>query len=209
MTVDEQIWRGSSQADRASGRRSRLLAAGYDLLGTAGASATTVRATCRSAELSAKYFYEAFTDRDELMIAVYDSVLEQLTARIARQRPGTISTAKDQLRQSFQSVAEFLEEDPRRARIVFTEPLTDPTLQAHARITMGGFVPTLAPQVDVIADSSDNNRTMMALNALGGALLATFTHWLAGNPRVEPGVLADFCVELVESTPGLRIGEIL
>src|SRR6201995_4988654 len=69
---------GVDAADRLATRRARLLEAGLDLLGGDGAAELTVRGVCRRAGVAARYFYESFTDKDELIGAVFDSVIAEL-----------------------------------------------------------------------------------------------------------------------------------
>ena len=48
-------------------------------MGTEGAAAATMRATCREAALTERYFYESFANRDELLVAVLDDGPEPAT----------------------------------------------------------------------------------------------------------------------------------
>jgi AcrR family transcriptional regulator len=70
-------WVGLSPDARKAERRTLLLDATFDLLGTEGAEATTVRAVCLKARLNPRYFYESFDDLDTLVVAVYDRVVER------------------------------------------------------------------------------------------------------------------------------------
>src|SRR6516225_3996252 len=67
-------WSGVPIEDRQALRRDELVAAGVTLLGGADGPALTVRAVCREAGLTERYFYESFSDRDEFVRAVYDDV---------------------------------------------------------------------------------------------------------------------------------------
>ena len=67
-------WSGVPLQDRQALRRDELIAAGVELLGGEGGPALTVRAVCRAAGLTERYFYESFADRDEFVRAVYDDV---------------------------------------------------------------------------------------------------------------------------------------
>ena len=67
-------WSGVPLQDRQALRRDELIAAGVTLLGGASGPALTVRAVCREAGLTERYFYESFTDRDDFVRAVYDDV---------------------------------------------------------------------------------------------------------------------------------------
>jgi hypothetical protein len=63
------------------GRDARLIEAGFDLLGTSGAAATTVRAVCQHSGLTRR-FYESFTNIDELLVAVFDDIMAQMVERV-------------------------------------------------------------------------------------------------------------------------------
>ena len=78
-------WAGIPAEDRRAARRDRLLDAAFDLLGTEGWSATTVRGVCQAAQLNPRYFYESFPDLDALFVAVYD--------RSAYRTPGSLTRA--------------------------------------------------------------------------------------------------------------------
>ena len=67
-------WSGVPLEDRQALRRDELVAAGTQLLGGESGPAVTVRAACRQAGLTERYFYESFADRDEFVRAVYDDV---------------------------------------------------------------------------------------------------------------------------------------
>lgn len=58
-------WSGVPLEDRQALRRNDLITAGVTLLGSESGSALTVRAVCRAAGLTERYFYESFSDRDE------------------------------------------------------------------------------------------------------------------------------------------------
>ncbi|WP_131832982.1 TetR/AcrR family transcriptional regulator, partial [Mycobacteroides abscessus] len=72
--AQRRSWAGVSPAERADERRRELMAAGVRLLGLRPRPAVTVRAVCRSAGMTERYFYEHFSDRDTFVRAVYDHV---------------------------------------------------------------------------------------------------------------------------------------
>jgi AcrR family transcriptional regulator len=63
---------GLSEAERVIDRRERFLEAGLSIFGTVGLRGATVRALCKSAGLTERYFYESFTDTEELFCSVYE-----------------------------------------------------------------------------------------------------------------------------------------
>src|SRR5262249_28213268 len=58
-------WSGVPIENRHAVRRDELITAGVELLGGESGPALTVRAVCRQAGLTERYFYESFTDREQ------------------------------------------------------------------------------------------------------------------------------------------------
>src|ERR1700752_3375649 len=73
-------YRGVEAADRVAERRRRFLEAGLDILGSADLSELTVGGICRQAGAALRYFYESFTDKDDLIAAVFDWVIADIAA---------------------------------------------------------------------------------------------------------------------------------
>lgn len=163
-----------SSEDRATARHTLLLDAAFDLLGTEGWGAVTVRGVSRAADLHPRYFYQAFGDLDDLLVAVFDRLVDELReAIVAAERkagPGVRSRA----RASLEAVARFVSEDRRRARILYTEALGNERLRQRRLETMHQFVAALVPA------GSHPAREVAAYVSVGGwtnALVA----WLDGR----------------------------
>ena len=77
-TTSARPYRGVDAADRLASRRAGLLDAGLELLGGEESAELTVRAICRQAGVTARYFYESFADKDEFVAAVFDWVIAEL-----------------------------------------------------------------------------------------------------------------------------------
>ncbi|MBD0862828.1 TetR/AcrR family transcriptional regulator [Gordonia sp. zg691] len=63
---------GADPTERRDRRRAALITAGLDVFGTEGYAKTSVKSVCESAGLTQRYFYESFSDRADLLVAVYD-----------------------------------------------------------------------------------------------------------------------------------------
>ena len=85
-------WTGVPLEDRQARRRDDLLAAGLQLLGAMSGPAVTVRAVCRKAALTERYFYESFSDRDEFVRAVYDDVCARAMTALTTAHPARPSS---------------------------------------------------------------------------------------------------------------------
>src|ERR1700758_2951732 len=81
IVTSTRPYRGIKPDDRRAERRARLLDAGLSILGSeAGPEAATVRGVCRRSGVSARYFYESFSDRDNLVGTVCAWVIADLAA---------------------------------------------------------------------------------------------------------------------------------
>src|SRR5438093_11403484 len=105
-------YRGVDAAERVAQRRGRLLAAGLEIRGGHGQDPTelTVRAICREAGLGVRYFYESFDDKEELVAAVFDWVIADLTATTQ----AAVSTAplREANRAAMANIVRTIAEDP-------------------------------------------------------------------------------------------------
>ncbi|MBD2858029.1 TetR/AcrR family transcriptional regulator [Spongiibacter sp. KMU-158] len=70
-TTATRPYRGESITKRRSDRRRQLMKAGLRLIGEHGYAKTTVKAVCQEAQLTERYFYESFKNREQLLAEVY------------------------------------------------------------------------------------------------------------------------------------------
>lgn len=202
-----RVWGGRSTQDRSSDRREALLAAAEALLGVGGAIAVTMRAVVRDARLSPRYFYESFESRDELVVAVYDRVESELLQRLS-----TVDTNGDlrqNVRSALESLREFFDEDPGRARILLREPMADDVLRTHSAARIPMFTRAVTPLIfggdpePAEAADIDEAEWAMRSTALSGALVALYLEYIDGHLDAEPSRLVDVAVDVVYRLAGL------
>jgi len=186
-------WGGTTLAARRASRRDQLLDVAFDLLGTHGGAAVTVRSVCRLARLTDRYFYESFADRDELLVAVYDRVADEardvLTAATAT--PGGPTQVA---RAAVEAFVGLLADDPRKGRVLLIAPLTEPRLGVRGAETMPAFTKLIRGQLGPKASTLEARLTATALI---GALTNLFSRWLDGSLRVSRRRLTDYCVRML------------
>lgn len=187
--------------DRSAERRMQLLDAGEQLLGAHGSAAVGMRAVCREANLSLRYFYESFDTREELLVAVYNRVEERLMNHIT----GGGSPAPLTPRDILERCADFFEEDPRRARILLREPLADDTLRKHSVSRSPAFIQALIPVVGPhlpVTVGRDPAGLEVLSTVLGGALVALYLEWADGRLNVTREAVAEAAVRVVTALAG-------
>lgn len=178
-------WSGVPLADRQARRRDELVAAGVALLGDERGPALTVRAACRTANLTERYFYESFADRDEFVRAVYDHVCRTAMATLS-----SASTPRD----AVERFVALMVDDPARGRVLLIAPEREPVLVKSGAEWMPTFINLLQHKLTRITDTAVQ---AMVATGLVGALTALFTAYLNGRLVATREQFIDYCVDML------------
>ena len=68
---------GRSAEQLTQERYDRLMSSALELFGTEGYLPTTVEKLCRHAKVTTRHFYEHFADREAILIAIFEQILQQ------------------------------------------------------------------------------------------------------------------------------------
>ena len=180
-------WFGVPLEDRHALRRDELVAAGVQLLGEKSGPAVTVRAACRQAGLTERYFYESFADRDEFVRAVYDDVCTRAMS--------TLMSATTP-RQAVERFVALMVDDPVRGRVLLLAPAVEPVLVRSGAEWMPSFIDLLQRKLTQIGDPV---RQKMIATGLIGGLTTLFTAYLDGRLEATREQFIDYCVEMLLS----------
>ena len=180
-------WSGVPLQDRQTLRRDELIAAGVGLLGGAAGPALTVRAVCRAAGLTERYFYESFTDRDEFVRAVYDHVCSTAMSALA---------TSENPRDAVERFVTLMVDDPARGRVLLIAPQREPVLAQSGAEWVPMFIELLEHK---LTRHTDPAAQAMAATGLVGALTALFTAYLNGALTTTREQFIDYCVDMLLS----------
>ena len=189
-------WNGLSTEERQRERRNLLIEAAYELLANEGMAGTTVRAVCAQARLNPRYFYESFTDLDELLVAVYDDVFRQLQRRSA----AAVNAAEDDasaMRASVEATVRFIEEDRRRGRILYSEALGNEALNLR-RVRTGAALVEMVLQDNSRRDvgAQDEHIGRLGAAVLVGGFSELLVAWIGGRIDLTAEQLIDDATEV-------------
>jgi AcrR family transcriptional regulator len=157
------------------------------LLGDADGPAVTVRAVCRQAGLTERYFYESFTDRDEFIRAIYDDVCTRAMSLLA-----TAATPRDAVEQFVAMVVD----DPVRGRVLLLAPTVEQVLVRSGADWMPSFIELLQRKLTAITDPAIQK---MTATGLIGGLTALFTAYIDGRLTASRKQFIDYCVGMLLS----------
>ncbi len=209
-----QRWAGTTLDARQAVRREQLIAAGFELLGEHGAGAVTVRGVTRAARLSERYFYESFADRDALLLAVHDRVAEQARDVITK-AVGAAAQSEPDARRNPEAFAvagltaftDFLEEDPRRGRVLLQESFASEVLVKHGVEMMPSFAAVLVEQIGASFEGPDEVDANLSAVALVGAIAHLYLGWIDGSLEVSRERLVRHAARLIVAAAGVGSGE--
>jgi AcrR family transcriptional regulator len=170
-------------------RRDELIAAGVQLFGREAGPALTVRAVCREAGFTERYFYESFADRDEFVRAVYDDVCTRAMA--------TLMSATTP-REAVERFVALMVDDPVRGRVLLLAPAVEPVLTRSGAEWMPSFIDLLQRKLTTITDPGLQK---MVATGLIGALTALFTAYLDNRLSASREQFIDYCVAMLLNPP--------
>jgi AcrR family transcriptional regulator len=181
-------WSGVPLEDRHALRRETLIGVGVQLLGGEGGPALTVRAACRQAGLTERYFYESFSDREEFVRAVYDDVCARAME--------TLTSAKTP-REAVEQFVALTVDDPMRGRVIYLAPSVEPALSRSGALWTSNFIGLAQRKLSRIDDPVLQK---LVATSLMGALTGLFAAYLSGQLEADRQQFIDYCVDLLLST---------
>lgn len=190
MTVKEEVkgrrYRGVSEEVRRSERRQRFIEAGLDVFAERGYHSSTVRSICANAGLTERYFYESFSNSEDLLTAVYQYTVTRLRESTLTTFSTPSVSADAMIEAALNSFLTSIYNDPRLARILFVEVLG---VSARIDALYRQAVEEFAALLNTISQSISADQAPMPeyvkpdLLALGlvGAVINLTARWVVMN----------------------------
>ncbi|OBF28454.1 TetR family transcriptional regulator [Mycobacterium sp. ACS1612] len=190
-------YRGIEAADRVAERRRRFLEAGLDILGSdSDLSELTVRGICRQAGVALRYFYESFSDKDDLIAAVYDWVI----ADIATTTQAAVAAAPvpEQSRAAMANIVRNIAADPRVGRLLFSSQLSNPVV-VRKRTESFALMALLTFQHASTVGGGHTDRVKAGAHFVVGGVAQMITSWLAGDVSLDNDELVDQLASMIDA----------
>lgn len=197
-------YRGIEATERLADRRARLLDAGLDLLGAAPLPAEiTVRAVCSRAKVAVRYFYESFTDKDDFVGAVYDSVVATIAA--TTQAAVAAAPLAEQGRAGMANIVHTIAGDPRIGRLLFSAQLSNEVVARKRNESTAFFAVLLGQHAgDTLQLPQGDRRRASTYFAVGG-VEQTISAWLADEITCTPDELVEHLAFLLNALADNRV----
>lgn len=197
-----RAYRGKNAETRATERKQRLMATGLELFSSQGYARTTIEALCAEAKVTARHFYQLFDSREELLLAIYEQILDELREGVlqAMLTPGLSVDA--QIESAVKASVRHYLADARRARIGVLEVVgVSPKLEARRRRAiqdMASLVENHLNQLFSKHCAKGVNAHFLALAFVGG-INELLAHWLTMPEPPTADALGDEIVQILNS----------
>ncbi|MFJ3902864.1 TetR/AcrR family transcriptional regulator [Streptomyces sp. NPDC090025] len=168
--------RGLDADERRARRRTDLLDAALELFATQGYQDTSIEQVCKRAFVGTKSFYESFTGKEALYLALLDRIVADVAARLdlvlaeAADEPDEAAVTGALIR----AFADAFVRDVRVARVTFGEGrAVTPLAEAHRRANRrwaAGFVESVWRRLGTAADDGPGRAGthVIAMGLIGG-----------------------------------------
>ncbi|MBJ7329816.1 MAG: TetR/AcrR family transcriptional regulator [Solirubrobacteraceae bacterium] len=190
-------YRGVSADDRRAQRRIRLMEAGLAVIGEHGINGLTMTAVIREAGLTERYFYESFSDRDALLVEMFQEAVQATNLAAGTARDAADDDLYSRCRATVAGALSVMTDDPRVGR-AFLEAVGNATLRPYLRGALDGFSAFMLTEFSQgqRRNAKDRARLEVAATALIGGITDVATAWLAGSLKVSRDELIDECAHL-------------
>lgn len=199
----KRLYKGETLEDRKNKRKLQFMTAGHELFGTIGFRQTTVRLLCKEAKLTDRYFYESFTDIENLLEIVYLSEIKIIKDKLTEVSLNVIHLKDSDLILNVTLNAYFdVVQDPKIARIVWLEVLGVSNridrLYNAAYQEFALFYKILVKSIYPDTKLNDKELDILALGVIGAVSQVTMA-WLLSDYKLDRNEIINSMTYLIRS----------
>ncbi|XID75631.1 TetR/AcrR family transcriptional regulator [Alkanindiges sp. WGS2144] len=198
--IAKRVYGKKSAEDRVLERYERLMEAGLQLFATQGYANTTIEALCSEARVTTRNFYQAFSGREALLLAVYNRMIEEFQTGLLAVMQAEHHSMQESLRQAVQALVTHYLTDTRRARIGVLEVVgASPVIEHRRREVIHGIAMNIQLFLDMLARQQQipkQNYHWLAIAIVGG-INEMMAEWLM-NQSLSLEQLIDEMMQMLE-----------
>ena len=199
-TTPTRSYGGVSADNRETQRRDQLVEAGVRGFGKTGVARTTVGSFCTEARVSTRDFYRFFGSKEDLLLEVYDRVIDDamlaVTTALAEHELEHRDDIAGAMHAGLGAFAESMTADEDRARINFIVVVgVSARVELRRREAIHGFAQLIEAFIGILDQRGLVKHEIISpvlYVALVGAIHETLTDWVIRSERPPlDGVVAD------------------
>ncbi len=203
----QRPYAGRLPEERRRDRRRRLLDAGLELFAAEGYARATIEGLCAAAGVTGRHFYEEFGSREELLLAVYDELVEGARTSVAAALAAAPDDPGQRARAGLEALVDYMLSDPRRARVQCVEVVgVSERVEARRREVLRDFarmVTREAERAGLPAAARQEGFTLGALALVAGAN-ELIVEAATGSSQLSPEEIVTTLAEIFEAVARRR-----
>jgi len=182
------VWGGRTTEERRAERRDRMIAAAIDIWSEHGWAAITMRGVCSRTSLSDRYFYDEFTDRDGLLVAVWQSIQDGVLGAVATAyaQGGPRTNWEELTRAATTVLVDQIIAEPAKAKILLSRNEGSQILESHRRGSFQNAIElVLAAAKPRLKPGFDEEALRMDVVIAVGGFIELLRAWQSGMITVD------------------------
>lgn len=188
------IYAGRTRREREENRREQIIASAVHLFAARDYDDVTVAEVCARAKVSKRSFYDYFTDREALLLAVHREQNDWLLAGIAAAAPKRPDSLEQLLRPMMETMVRMLLEHPERARVIYVNA---PRMELRRRGLLRKDAELFGRLVRrAVGGPRDRDRHERLLLACVAGITEVIIDWLFRGMTDDPEALVDHLTHL-------------
>lgn len=198
MQVAGSTYAGRSVDQRRAERRQRLIEAALAMIGEDGIGAVKVRAVSARAGLNDRYFYESFSDCDELVLAAFEDFAGAGVAAVTAAIGDAPTELRARVRRTIDAALTYVDGQPRNRRLLLESQATEALRNRRGQVIASLAKLMIAQGAEFIGDyvATDRNSELAALTVVSGTI-DVVTMWLRGALDIDREQLIEFIVAMI------------
>ena len=187
---------GKTVEERRSERWRRLIDAAVKVYGERGYRNSTVKAVCDAAGLTERYFYESFSNSEDLLCACFQEAADKLLLRVRRAGLQGGGAPMERVRAGVLEYLRHLQGEPAAARVFLIE-MSSVSARADALVS-AGLDRFAALLVDFLASGPGDHvepPRLLLRGAIGGGLHVAQA-WTSSGYAEPVGSVADTILQI-------------
>ncbi|MBJ7458038.1 MAG: TetR/AcrR family transcriptional regulator [Thermoleophilaceae bacterium] len=183
--------------------------AGLEVYARDGYANAKVKQICLQAGLTERYFYQSFDDKEDLLIALVDSIFDDALEATSPALENLARPLDEVVREALGDFLESLIGDPRRARVMLLESVGVSTrTELRRRAQFSRFRDLLRDVgVSVLGERAPSfDDADMTARALVGVTVELLVSFLLGEINVDRERLTDYLVQIYTTAAPIQSG---
>jgi AcrR family transcriptional regulator len=191
---------GLGKEERIAQRRERLMDSALVLFSEQGYAKTNIEQLCNHSKVTARHFYELFSSKEDLLLALYQDIIAQLSHAVSHAVSATDQRIEEQVVSAVQALVAHYLQDQRLARIGVLEVVgVSERVELVRRAAIHGIARVIERYLNALCQQAalPARNYELASIALVGGINELMADWLTRENSCSLNTLSDEITYLV------------